>query len=176
MNGRRGFTLIEVLVAIVLTAVGITRAVSLFGAFADQADRVARTARAHDAVVNGERLLRSLVINVQSDTATATAFGGDGEQLRATSSCMSATGHAFSCPITLTITRQDSEAIVEVGLPTGEKELLLNAPRDAHFAYLASAAEGGVWYGRWGAGIVVPLAIGVVSARDTIVLRIGRRS
>jgi len=69
----------------------------------------------------------------------------------------------------------DGSSTIAAVLPTGDVLPLMPAGSAMHFAYLLDAAAGGRWVHRWGAGITAPLAIGIMSGRDTIIVRIGER-
>jgi hypothetical protein len=49
------------------------------------------------------------------------------------------------------------------------------AQSDAELAYLSDFDAGGQWTSQWTSLISLPRAIGILSARDTVILRIGDR-
>jgi len=64
-RGRAGFTLVEVMVAIVITVIVLAGARALLGQIADQGDRITAAAAAGDGEANADALLRTLVGRVE---------------------------------------------------------------------------------------------------------------
>jgi prepilin-type N-terminal cleavage/methylation domain-containing protein len=176
--GRAGFTLVELLVALVVGGVAILGARAVLAALGDQAERVSEAAASSDRTANGERTLRALVGNLEIGTTPDVSFGGDERQVQFTTSCPTASGWQERCAVRLVALSPDSltgKAIVAGILPTGEILPLLTGVTGPRFRYLRDAGNGGTWFRTWGNGITAPIAVGIVTERDTLILRIGER-
>ncbi len=187
---RRGFTLLEVVVALALGGIVLLGAWRLLEALGGEAERITAGAMAADADANGERLLRSLVRGLEIGTPGSGAFGGEPNEAHFTTWCDAPTGWQERCAVTLAIeplardARGDPPA-ERAGTPAlwglvahvsaGAGTVLLRDVRPGGLRYLVSPARGGEWFRIWGEGITAPLAIGVVRARDTLIVRIGER-
>ena len=178
-GGRRGFTLPELLVALFVGAVVVLGARLMLSGVADAARRIAREAQHADHDANAERLLRSIVANIEAGTAAARPFGGSAHEAHFGSWCDVPGGWQERCAVTLAITGDTSGA-------DANRSLVLSIPADGQlhvrtgFArgkllYLSDAHEGGLWFEQWGDGLASPLAIGVVIDADTLILSIGER-
>jgi prepilin-type N-terminal cleavage/methylation domain-containing protein len=171
---RRGFTLVEVVVAFAIGTVVVLGARALLEALGAQTARVAAAARDADADANGERLLRALVgrleIGAPSDT-----FGGDERSARFSSWCQAPRGWQERCRVTLGVEQAADGVAVVTRLSTGETVVLKRGRRTEGLRYLVDAASGGRWFVRWGEGVTVPQAIGILVDGDTTIVRIGER-
>lgn len=171
---RRGFTLLEIIVAISISTFVIVAARLLLENLAAGTDRIVRSTREIDRDANGERLLRSLVgqieVGVQKET-----FGGDERSAEFTSWCRVARGWVERCRITLSIQSSDSAPSLVAMLPNGVHVVLRRAKNAMNLRYLVDAREGGTWFVKWGDGLLAPRAIGVLSDSDTVIVRIGER-
>ena len=172
-----GFTLVELLVALMVGGVAILGARAVFASLADHADRVLEVAAISDREANGERTLRALVGDLDMGSTTATTFGGDAHEARFTSWCSTPSGWKERCVIRLAVLPRDASdgSSVVVVFPDGQMLPLLAANAGMGLRYLRDATNGGTWFERWGTGITAPLAIGIVTDRDTLILRIGER-
>jgi hypothetical protein len=169
---------VEVLVALVVGTIAIAGARSVLGALADHADRITDASREADRVANGERSLRALVGALDLGAMGGATFSGNEREARFTSWCPTADGWQERCQVRLAILQMDSlddAPTVAAILSSGEVLSAISGISDVRFAYLRDAAAGGTWVHTWGAGISVPLAIGIVTDQDTIIVRVGER-
>ena len=170
--------MVELLVALVVGGVAILGARSVLGALADHADRVSEAAAAADRAANGERTLRALVGGIEIGTTKDAGFGGDEREARFTAWCPTPSGWQERCTVRLLVLPSDSltaKSIVASVLSTGEILPLLESAAVQRIRYLRDAANGGTWFHTWGTGITAPLAIGIITDRDTLIVRIGER-
>ena len=168
----------ELLVALLVGGVAILGARSVLGAVADQADRIAEAAMLIDRAANGERLLRSLVGNLEVGTTRDATFQGDEAEARFTTWCTSASGWQERCTVRLVVLRPDpvsGKSIIAGVLPGRDTLPLIECDGVSRLQYLRDAASGGTWSNRWGTSVGAPLAIGIATEGDTIILRIGER-
>jgi len=178
-----GFTLLELIVALAvlgLIALGV-RAVA--ERMSDSFTQLALETQRSDREANGDHLLRALLLRLEVGPRAATPFFGDEHTLRFSSWCEVALGWQERCAVTMVIGTSGDAPSVIVELPHGEHLALRRGFVHAEWRYLTSAAGGGSWVSRWGEGLSVPAAVGLLmhqdanAARaDTLILRTGDRS
>lgn len=172
---RSGFTLVEVMIALLVSGLVLLGARLLLEGMADESERSVAAATRATAEANADRVLRDLVGQLEVGTDSATEFGGDERVVRFASWCAVPSGWEERCRVTLAVDSLDGRPVLAALLSTGEVLVLRSGFRDGQLCYLTSAAEGGHWLRGWGMGITAPLAIGVVLDGDTTILRIGER-
>jgi prepilin-type N-terminal cleavage/methylation domain-containing protein len=172
----RGFTLIELMVAIVLSGIVLLGARALWESLAISVDRLRSQATADARAENGERLLRSLVGRLEVGTDQSHEFAGDEQHVRFTTWCDVPAGWQERCDAVVGFEPDSGDRIQLVArLSTGELVPLERGFTRGLLRYLNTPAGGGVWFRIWGHGIIAPLAIGVITDRDTTIVRIGER-
>jgi prepilin-type N-terminal cleavage/methylation domain-containing protein len=172
----RGFTLIELMVAIVLSGIVLLGARALWESLAISVDRLRAQATADARAENGERLLRSLVGRLEVGTDQSHEFAGDEQHVRFTTWCDVPAGWQERCDAVVGFEPDSGDRIQLVArLSTGELVPLERGFTRGLLRYLNTPAGGGVWFRIWGHGIIAPLAIGVITDRDTTIVRIGER-
>lgn len=169
---RRGFTLVEVVVALAISALVILSGRMLLESLGDAADRIDRAARDGDGDANGERLLRALVGQIDVGSKGAT-FGGDEQSAQFTSWCQSPRGWRERCRITLAIEEANAAPVLTTMLPGNDRVVLYRAAHTLRLRYLVDPSAGGTWFINWGGGLLAPRAIGVIADSDTLIIRIG---
>jgi prepilin-type N-terminal cleavage/methylation domain-containing protein len=185
MTGRRssdarGFTLFEVIVALTITSLLLLGARAIFEQLADGAEQVVRAAAAGDAQANGDRLLRDLVERIEVEPGDTTgvgahAFMGEAGGARFWTWCDVPAGWQERCHVTLGLLAERSDTVLVVAIDGGEVLPIRRHLYRGNLAYLLDAGNGGQWSRRWESVITPPLAIGVLSPADTLLLRIGDR-
>jgi prepilin-type N-terminal cleavage/methylation domain-containing protein len=177
----RGFTLIEVLVALAVGAVVVLGARLMLEGAADGGRRIARVAQGMDRDANAERLLRTTVASLEWGSAEegGARFGGDEREARFTSWCDAPGGWQERCDVSIAVTFDSSATHVAGSLSLSrvgaEPVQIRDGFTHGALRYLADARDGGHWITKWDAGLAAPLAIGVILDRDTLVLRVGER-
>ena len=173
--GPSGFTMVEVLVALVISGLVLLAARQLFEVVAGAAERVPRAAEVVEARRNRERLLRELLGRVEVGTDTSRTYTGGAARARFVSWCPAAGGWLERCAVELALVASGDSVALEVAW-AGHRVTVLTGRPPARLFYLQSSANGGAWLPRWGeAAISAPLAMLVVVGRDTLFLRIGER-
>lgn len=172
---RGGFTLIEVVIALVVGSVALLGARLLVTALAGVGERITTHASAADAEANGEALLRALVGRIEVGTKESEPFGGTPREAHFTTWCDVPEGWQERCNVTLAIEAADSMSVLVVTLPVEGRVVLKRGFRAAALRYLDDPAGGGQWFATWGTGITAPLGLGVILDRDTLIVRIGER-
>lgn len=176
---HRGFTLIEVLVALVVGAIVLLGAHRILAILADQAHALTRHEADVDQNANGERTLRDLVGQLELGSPGTIPFTGSQDTVQFSSWCESPAGWLERCQVMLSFVARGDSQVLRAQLGTTQSFDLIRGLSAGGFRYLESAAGGGQWFQRWGTGITSPLGIGVLLARgdtvDTMLVRIGPR-
>ena len=176
---RSGFTLIEVMVALVVGAIVLLGAHRVLAILTDQTHAFAHHAMESDREANGERMLRDLVGQLEVGSPGTVPFTGSADTVRFSSWCETGDGWPERCQVTLFFTASADQESLQAEIGAGPPIDLLGGFSNGAFRYLESAAAGGQWFQRWGTGITAPLGIGVVVERanavDTMLLRVGPR-
>ena len=172
---RRGFTLLELLVALAIGGVVVAGARGLLEGLAASAGSTAVRARALDARWNAERRAREVAVRMTVRDDSAGAFEGTALDARFETWCDMPEGWQEACTARLAARHTPVGMSVGLSLSTGDSLTLRAGAHDAHLIYLASAALGGAWRDAWAPSLVTPLAIGVVADADTLLLRMGAR-
>jgi prepilin-type N-terminal cleavage/methylation domain-containing protein len=174
LGARGGFTLIEVIVAIAIGVFVVVAARLLLENLGAVTDRIVFSTGEADRDANGERLLRSLVGQIEVGIQRET-FGGDERSAEFTSWCRVPRGWIERCRITLAIDSAESAPVLAATLPNGDRVVVRRARFALRLRYLVDAREGGTWFAKWGDGLLAPRAIGVLADSDTVIVRIGER-
>jgi prepilin-type N-terminal cleavage/methylation domain-containing protein len=173
--GRAGFTLIEVVVAISITALLLVGARAVFEQLGDHAEAVVAAASAGDREANGQTLVRALVGRVETSPEPERRFDGTADGARFSTWCDTAGGWLERCTATLGFVTVADTAVLAVRQGDAEPVALRRGFRDGRLVYLRSAAEGGSWVRNWSSAVSAPLAVGVVIDGDTAIVVIGER-
>ncbi len=172
---RRGFALIEAIVALAVAAFVLVAARAILESVADGADRLVEAAADGDRAGNADRLLRGLVGQVESATVVPNAVAGDERRVRIETWCDVPAGWKERCTVELGfVAHEDGDAFVAAGVPGGPLVLRGGVAHGA-LRYLVDPAHGGAWLSRWAQQVTTPLALGVILDGDTLILRIGER-
>jgi prepilin-type N-terminal cleavage/methylation domain-containing protein len=180
---RAGFTLLEVMVALVVGAIVILGARALLDGLSLHAGRVQTLARAADADANLEHVLRTAVARGGIASDSAARFDGTPDRARFATWCDMPGGWQEPCDVQLAAEREPAGSQFSVVLTLGAADAMRVSEHldAASLRYLASASGGGQWVERWEQAITPPLAIGLITraagaARpDTMILRLGER-
>ena len=175
MRGRRGFTLIELVVALFVSGVVMLGARLIMESLANAEDQLRADAARGDASANGERLLRTLFARLEVGTDQSREFGGDERATRFTTWCDVPTGWLERCEAEVAFDTAAGGPALVARLSTGERVVLRRGFDSGALRYLNAPAGGGQWFRVWGHGITAPLAIGVITDGDTMIVRIGER-
>ena len=172
-----GFTLVEVMVAVVVIGVVLVGARTMLGQIADDADRIAGAAAEADREANADGLLRAVTgrVEVSRMPGQEVSFQGQPDGARFHSWCEVPDGWLERCQASLGFVGLEDGAALVLRLSTGETVPVRRGIRRGEILYLRDAAQGGVWMKSWGASITPPVALGVVVDGDTSVIRIGER-
>jgi prepilin-type N-terminal cleavage/methylation domain-containing protein len=170
-----GFTLIEVMVALVVSAIVLLGARAMLGAVGDAAARVSAEGARLDMNANAEHALRALVRNLDLGFANEAVFAGDARQVTFVSWCDTPSGWQERCRIAIAIEKREGGDALVVRAARGDAIVVRDSVRNGSLRYLTTVYGGGEWIRTWGAGITAPLAIGIILDADTLIVPIGER-
>lgn len=162
---ERGFTLVEVLVALVLAGLVVSAAVGLPNLFARFDQQSRRTAELRDGVAAAGRILRAVaegsVPNLASDE-TAELVGAT----RLTLLSWGPPILALSRPVPLTLRVVDSDGQAALRLSwsdpetgTAREETVLDGARSIRLSYFSAGNNGGSWRPDWARPWALPAAV-----------------
>lgn len=169
---RRGFTLIEVVVALMIGGMALSAAVALLTGLARRVDEVRAAGAAEDRDANGERLLRSLLANLRGSVDTLPLLVGDSSRIAFRTWCETGEGWLRPCDAELRVAQ--TEAVTQFQLTLSGNDTttiaLSNYARDVHagFRYLLDPAHGGTWLTSWSRR-AAPGAVATIAGSDTLI-------
>lgn len=170
---RAGFTLLEVMVAITISAVLLLGARALLEQVGSSAEAIAGSAAAVDREANAERLVRALVGRAEQPEV-GREFVGTPQGARFSTWCDVPAGWLERCAVSLGVLRVGDSNVL--ALETGGEVIPVRRGfAEGHILYLRDAGDGGMWLREWSSAASAPLALGVVMDRDTVILRLGER-
>jgi prepilin-type N-terminal cleavage/methylation domain-containing protein len=196
---RRGFTLIELMVALVLGGLVVLLAHRTFGVASDLGHRVAERREAHDRAMNGRRFLAQAFGSLEVGTVRNAGFRGLQDEVAFTTWLVDETGAPVRKQVTVRLDRSADDtgsvaaseagaarllalvALVEGGnaLP---RDTLVLAPEVTGLAldYLLDLGADAAWVREWRSPVSAPLAVrlrvtGASGAVDTLLCVIGPR-
>ena len=168
-RGRSGLTLLEVLVALMLTATIAAMARTTIESAQRFSALERATAAAHDRQMNGERHLKALVVRsfVQD---SATRFLGTARGFVLSTFCETGGGWLEECRVAVDVAVTPAPT-VRFTVPRQETSVLSFAA-PVRIAYMLGS---GTWVADWNSQTTLPLAIAIESGERVLVLRIGDR-
>lgn len=175
MRRRDGFTLIEILVALMIGGIVLIGAHQILAALTDSARASETNAIALDRRANGEDLLYRLTGALDIVTPGARPFFGTERIAEFSSWCEVPRGWLESCAVVVTIDTAGGRPAVSARLDDSARVVLLRGFTHGSLRYLENAENGGTWQRVWGRGVGAPLAIGIILDRDTLIVPIGER-
>ena len=175
MRADRGFTLIEVVVALVLGATIVLVAHRLCAALLDWAAHLTATTERLDREANGRRVLVAAVESIDISSAGTEGFAGGPSGVRFSSWAVDVHGWPALRSLTLGI---QGRALVLDGLDCGPVAVA-DSVDFVTIDYLLELGEDARWMRSWSSALSVPVALRVrieAAARsDTLLLAIGPR-
>ncbi len=175
----RGLTLVEVLVATVLTGVAVLGALGMLNqaeAVTGQLQRSAIAAQRSQAAI---ARLRSLVSQLSVSRDTSATLIGSGTSVQFASRCRVPRGWVEPCAIEVSVEDSSGLSHLHISENTSSHWDVLEGSMLLQLLYLEDAVGNGRWRGAWRETHAVPLALGVIRAKenvtDTVIFRIGWR-
>lgn len=173
-DGRGGFTLLEVMVAITISAVLLLGARALVEQVGASAESISGTAAEVDREANAERLLRALVGRAEQPRE-GHEFAGTPRGVRFSTWCDVPAGWQERCSVSLGLLRAGGSNVLALELPGGEIVPVRRGFAEGRILYLRDPGEGGLWLREWSSSVAAPMALGVEMDGDTVILRLGER-
>jgi prepilin-type N-terminal cleavage/methylation domain-containing protein len=170
-----GFTLIEVMVALVVSAIVLLGARAMLGEVGDAAARISVESGRLDTNANADHALRALVRNLDLGYANEAVFAGELRQVTFVSWCDTPNGWQERCKVEITIEKREGGDALVVQTSRSGAIVVRDRVRNGSLRYLTTVYGGGEWIRSWGAGITAPLAIGIILDSDTLIVPIGER-
>lgn len=165
-----GFTLLEILVALVVGGMAVAGAATLLLAIGDRAQAVERAAGPWDRAANAEDLLRRTVANLAPSTDTvAPSFTGDPRRARFVTWCTRPEGWLGRCPVDLTFTGGRDSTSLQLTLDRRNPVVIREHLQRGQFRYFIVVDGVGEWHDRW-THLVPPRAVAVILDADTLFL------
>jgi prepilin-type N-terminal cleavage/methylation domain-containing protein len=171
---RRGFTLLELIAALLLMGLAMLGGLMLVDQLNDQTSRIGTWARKGARDGNGERLLDRLFRDAIATTDTTRRFEGTEGSISFWTYCETSGGWMAPCHTTLVIdVRTDSSAVL-ADLPNGESMSLRRQVGSAELRYYdPNSKTDTLWVKKWSSSVTLPGAVGLVLPHDTVVFPIG---
>jgi prepilin-type N-terminal cleavage/methylation domain-containing protein len=152
----RGFTLIEVMVALVLTGMIALLAHRIFAAALDGSDHLQRAVRSLDREQNARRLLSAMLLSVAVGTGPGdAAFEGDPEKVRFTAWLETPEGWFERKPVELSL----EAGRLLVAIPPEPPVVLRDSVTILEFDYLLELGAHSHWVSEWMSPVTAPLAV-----------------
>ena len=174
---RAGFTLIEIVVAMTVGAIVLVGVRQAAVGVADLAHATLARARSVERAANGERLLRRLVAEMEPDSNSTGGLVGDRSRAAFDAWCDAPAGWQERCKVTLAVDADSGSAAsrLVVSSTGGRTQVAIARDGELSLCYLLDARDGGRWRDDWDGRLALPLAVGVVSATDTLLVPVGVR-
>ncbi len=160
LASRRGFTLVEVLVGVFLTAVVAAVAHGLFGAAVDGARQVREARLALDRQANAHRFLQAAFLSLEVGADSAGPFLGERDRVRFDTWLPTADGWLERRTVELRLDRGRWIAAI----PPEPKVVLADGVTDLRFDYLLEPGAEFHWVAQWESAVSAPLAVRVRAA------------
>ncbi len=174
-RNRRGFTLVEMLVALTLGAVVLMGARGLLDSLGAQASAVLRSAQAANSRANADDLLRRALADLIVGNDSLTSFDGGESGFTFRGSCDTPHGWREPCDVRVATERQNGELGILLWQGDSSSIELRRGLARASVRYLLTAEEGGHWTNDWRNTVMLPRAVSLIADDDTIIMRIGER-
>lgn len=173
LRSRRGFTLVELLVALAMSGLVLFGTAGLVERTQELSDRVVSLADSSIADAAAADLLFALAARAEVGAGELHAFAGDPREASFPTWCERVGGWIERCRARLGFADGTSGArVLTVAFDANAPIALATVKSTAHFAYLVHGSNGVQTYTTWGDGISRPDAVVIVSI-DTLVLPIG---
>jgi prepilin-type N-terminal cleavage/methylation domain-containing protein len=169
---RRGFTLIEVTIALVIGGMALSAAAALLTGLSHRAEQIRVAAARVDRDGNGERLLRSLLENLRFSSDTTQRLRGDSTAVTFLTRCETAEGWLRPCSGSIAVDPSGTHFQIRLVLNARSTQSLALSRVDRgslSIRYLRDAETGGHWATRW-SELVTPMAIELIAGTDTLLL------
>ncbi len=177
-NRVRGFTLLELMVALATGGMALAGAAALLYGIGEQVDRLVTVAERVDRDANAERLLRTLFANLELSADTTPSLIGDAQTVRFGASCPTAEGWLGRCGVRLSADAGAATGSLHLELTAAGAEgaalgktVLAEGFEEVGIRYLVDPRSGGTWVTSW-SRIGLPAAVALIVEGDTLLLNV----
>ena len=170
---RSGFTLIEVLVALIVSGMVVAAAAGFLSSLGDRAEAIDRAARQVDRQANADRLLQQVVANIDAGADSTPGLVGNEAAASVQTWCETTRGWLDRCTAQLRFERHDDGLVLRLQL-RGADSAAIDIRRGlttGRLRYLMNAEASGTWTDSW-AKLGPPEAVAVILDADTLLLPI----
>jgi len=175
---KRGFTLVEVMVALVISGLALGLAAGGWAALARNSGRIVREAESGTTHGVNQRRLRDLIASMEAGGDSAASFRGFPDGMECTTWLLLPGGWPGRTRLTLRV--RDSLLIAETRMGA---QVLAEHVTSIRLSYLLNQGLGASWTERWESPITLPSAVraevgrwnGMSSVIDTLLVVIGAR-
>lgn len=174
---RRGFTLIEVIVAMVVAGLAVSTAAAIFATATDAVRQMAERSEVRMREANGRQVLAELLAGLESDPDGDARFEGASDRMRFRTRYWISSGWPEPFEVLVSV----AGGSITVNLPDGGRTTVLDSVSEAAFDYLLTRGADSPWLAEWSSESTMPLAIRLRARRtrertDTLVFLIGERA
>lgn len=162
--------MLELVIALAVGGIVVLLTHAVTVTLADAAERVVRSRVEMDSTANALRSLRQWLLMVEGGSSR---FTGLPAEVSFTTWCVVPAGWLERCSLVIA---PDTSGGLIARPSLGEEIVVLRGVPRRPFLYLTDPAHGGTWFERWGQGVTVPAALGIVTGQDTVILRLGSGS
>jgi prepilin-type N-terminal cleavage/methylation domain-containing protein len=175
MRGRRrGFTLLELTVALALAGVVLTTSAALLGVVVEQDRRLSAVAREQSARNVAAATVSRLLARHSAGFVSTTVFTGSSSSAEFESRCERPGGWLARCVVRLQIVERNAGgAVLEVRDNQSSIASIPLRGQRATLAYGIVGAGGRAWLSQWEGGTQAPSLIAIVSDADSLMIRVG---
>jgi prepilin-type N-terminal cleavage/methylation domain-containing protein len=168
---RFGFTLVEVMVALVIGSMAVAGAAALLGGLGDRAEAIDLAGSRADADANAERLLRALAENLDIGFDTMPPLAGSADSMAFRAWCQTPGGWLDRCAVRLLFDHRQGVAVFDLELRGADSSTLTLRHGFDHgrFRYLEEVDHRLRWVESWSRR-APPGALGIVIDADTLLL------
>ncbi len=163
----RGFTVIEVTIALLVSAFVVLIAREIVQALGDTSVRVRSEASSSTARAHARDVLRHSLMMAR--VGDSTEFVGSDSLVSFETYCAGSEGFLEPCSARLAIRHRDSAIVTLVIGSNAPLEVGSGRPGTS-LLFLESAVGGGAWSHTWQRQRLLPVAVGIALGRDTILL------
>lgn len=176
MRPRDGFTLIELILALMLTGGALLSATLLLDQLGDGAERITRDGAAMSRRANGARLINRLLADARPSDDSTDRFTGDDHTMRLWTLCDVPGGWREPCRAELAIDQRGDSSAIVARLAVGGTFTVRQQSGQRQFRYYdPTRSADSVWLGHWSSNVTLPLGVAIVGSGDTIVIPVSAR-
>src|SRR6266550_1931746 len=155
VRDRRGFTLVEVMVALTIGAVVVLLAHQLFAAVVDRGKTLTAARTALDRGANARRWLEATFLSLDVGTDGASGFEGRPDHATFTAWLLTPDGWFERQQVTLSVAERRLRAVITPGTPIA----LADSVTDVQCDYLLEPGAESRWVREWVSPVSAPVAV-----------------